>query len=41
MIPIEKEIDAERASRAPKVEEGKDLTEEQKQELFALQQELG
>jgi hypothetical protein len=30
MAPIEKEIDAERASRTPKTEEGKELTEEQK-----------
>jgi len=30
MAPIEKEIDAERTSRAPKAEEGKDFTEEQK-----------
>jgi len=28
MAPIEKEIDEERASRAPKTEEGKDLSEE-------------
>ena len=41
MVPLEAEIDAERESRAPKTEAGKDLTEEQKSELFTLQQELG
>ena len=37
MTPFEKEIDEERKSKEPVIEEGKEPTQEQKQQLFTLQ----
>lgn len=36
MVPFEKEIDEERKSLEPVIEEGKEPTQEQKKELFTL-----
>jgi len=37
MVPFEKEIDEERKSLEPAFEEGKEITQEQKKELYMLQ----